>query len=134
MAIISHLKIALAASNDCHVPNFSIGTSVNPIHRSQISWLLTYGKVFYKFLLDSFHDAPGFSLVLAPLAQRFKVMNGYNDYPISPEVWRAVIQPNTKIAMAMLVLNGNVVKHGSCANALCPGKVSFTNENQTCIW
>jgi hypothetical protein len=31
------------------------------------------------------------------------VMNGYNNYPISREAWQVVIQPKSKVTMAMIL-------------------------------
>jgi len=116
----------------CPIPILECKCSLCPqLISAKLGWSVTHNKAFYDFLIDSFQDTPGLSLVLA---QRFRVMNGYNDYPISPGTWRAVIQPKTKITMAMLVLNSNVVKEGKCADPSCSGGVSFTIENPTCVW
>ncbi|CZR69364.1 uncharacterized protein PAC_19264 [Phialocephala subalpina] len=84
---------------------------------------------FYDFLLESFKDAPGLSLVLD---ERFRVMNRYNDYSISKEAWRAVIQPKSKITMAM-ILDTKVVTQGRCIDLLCSGRVSFPTTGTTSI-
>ncbi|KAH8754450.1 hypothetical protein BGZ57DRAFT_958311 [Hyaloscypha finlandica] len=56
--------------------------------------------IFYEFLVNSFQDTPGLLLVRT---ERFRVMNGYNGYLISRDAWPAVIQPKSKIVMAMVL-------------------------------
>jgi hypothetical protein len=85
---------------------------------------------FYDFLVRSFRGEPGFNFVLA---ERFVVMNGYNDYPITKEAWQAVIQPESKVVMAM-TLEGTVARQRRCADHSCPGRVSFQSANTTRIW
>ncbi|PMD14458.1 hypothetical protein NA56DRAFT_664780 [Hyaloscypha hepaticicola] len=85
-------------------------------------------NVFYDFLVKSFRDAPGLSLVLT---QQFRVMNGYNNYPITQEAWQAVVQPKAKITMAMVVAQGR--NFGSCGDPSCSGRVTLTPKTATCI-
>jgi hypothetical protein len=88
------------------------------------------GQIFHEFLINSFQDSPGLSLVLR---ERFMVMNGYNNQPISRKSWRAVIQPKCKITMAM-VLDDTRAKQGKCVDPLCSGQVKFSTANRNVIW
>jgi hypothetical protein len=104
--------------------------NVSPyIQKRTLRHTLTWNKVFYEFLVNSFRDAPGLSFVLS---QQFRVMNGHNNYPIAQEAWQAVIQPKAKILMAMVVSNNR--KPRSCPDPSCSGRVTFTLERPTNIW
>ena len=129
MVISSYLKMVLVARSDSLVPSSSTGMSVLHIQKRTLRHTLTWSKVFYEFLVNSFRDAPGLSFVLS---QQFRVMNGYNNYPITQEAWQAVIQPKAKIIMAMVV--SNTRKLGSCPDPSCSGRVTFTLERVTYIW
>jgi hypothetical protein len=67
------------------------------------------------------------------LRERYMVMNSYNNYPITQKAWRAVIQPNCKIAMAM-VLDDVRTKAGKCVDSLCPGQVEDAKLGTNMIW
>jgi purine nucleoside phosphorylase len=58
-------------------------------------------------------------------------MNGYNDYLVTRDAWSAVIQPKSKFVMA-IVLDNMVVKHGSCVDPSCSGRVLLTAAKPTC--
>ncbi|CZR68162.1 uncharacterized protein PAC_18061 [Phialocephala subalpina] len=85
--------------------------------------------IFYTFLLDSFRDSPGLSWVIS---ERFMVMNRYNNYPINRKLWRALIQPNYKVAMSML-LDFKNIRHGRCADPGCPGRIKFETAEDVCV-
>ncbi|KAF4633396.1 hypothetical protein G7Y89_g4717 [Cudoniella acicularis] len=85
--------------------------------------------IFYDFLINSFQHKPGLSLVLT---ERFMVLNKYNNYPITRDAWRAVIQPKSKVIMAM-ILNSKLVKQGRCVDPSCSGRVSFSTSRTTLI-
>jgi hypothetical protein len=61
------------------------------------------------------------------------VMNGYNNRPISREWWQEVIQPKSKVTMAM-ILDGKTVKQGACADPSCSGRMEFTTEKSIRKW
>lgn len=61
------------------------------------------------------------------------VLNGYNEVPINKKSWRAVIQPKSRVVMAIM-LESVSVKKGKGASPSCPGEVDFGNDDVTRVW
>jgi hypothetical protein len=60
-------------------------------------------------------------------------MNGYNEAVINETMWTAVMQPKTKLAMAMVIAR-STAKDGDCLKLDDTGKAILTQERPSVVW
>lgn len=108
-------KMDLGETGNFLARNTRIGEYVNTV---LLQDRLTYIKqIFKKFLHASFEKSPGLSYVQGG---SFTVNNGYNNLPISLNIWRTALQPGCKIIMNMVIsYTPSVPGVNRCPDPMC---------------